>query len=810
MVFNKIKPFQHDLDNDKVLLNKQQSIDKIIKRHFLYSILPKSGYICIAELTTAKSAKEKPKMYYKWFSKRKDAIKYIRSFEDKTRQIFVAQASFRERGTAHSGRSQIDAKFLRNFFMDIDNGKNKPYTTQAESKKKLLSFCTKTGLPIPAIVISGNGLYAHWPLTSDVKVAEWKTVAQKLKKLVNAIEPGLDHDGLITDTARILRPVGSTHRKDPNTPKKVKILQDCEPNEFNKFEMLLDNAIAALPTEPEISNIISCLTTKDVVDNHSSAIKIAQNCSVIAEIQKTKGNVSEPLWYASIGLLRHCDDATNIIHEWSMGHPDYSIEETNFKILQHKMPPTTCKFFAELCPQHCNECKYNGKINSPISLGITKPSFKDIPDYIEELNKIHFVSRYGGKTVVFREAHDGQLNRNFIEKSSFSDFKNFFNNQKVIVGANKDGAPISIPLGNAWLEHEGRRQFEGIIMSPEGEVENYFNLWRGFSVEPIKGSWELMRKHIRNVICNRDRMLFRYVKNWLARLIQQPWTPGEVALVLKGGKGIGKGMLANNLCRIVGQHSCSVRNSKHVTGNFNAHMDDCILLYVDEAFWAGSKEAESVLKGIITEPTLFIEPKFVDPKEKRNMLHIIMTSNNDWVVPASYDERRFCVLEVSEHRKNDRKYFNALANEINNGGLEAMLHDLLNLDISDFEVRNIPQTDALTKQKILSLEPVHAWWHQKLKDGELLPGIGWNTVPSQELYDNYVISTKKQGIKWPGTHTSFGIELHKVLSKKWPNKFRMSSIDESGKRPNYYEFPSLKDCRKYFEKFLGDGLLDWD
>ncbi len=350
-------------------------------------------------------------------------------------------------------------------------------------------------------------------------------------------------------------------------------------------------------------------------------------------------------------------------------------------------------------------------------------------------------------------------------------------------------------------------------MAPEGDDEGYYNLWQGFQVASVEGSWKLMKKHILHVICSGDKAIYRYVINWLARMIQEPWTPGEVAIVLRGGEGIGKGALVNNLCRIFGQHSCSLRNINHITGNFNAHMSDCILMYVDEAFWAGSKGAEGVLRGIITEPTLFIVPKFVDGKERRNMLHIIMSSNNDWVVPASFDARRYCVLDVSDHRKGDREYFNALFTEINNGGLEAMLYDLEHTDISCFEVRDFPITNALIKQKILSLEPVKTWWYQKLNDGELIQGFGWKQVSSQDLYDDYVVSAKKQGISWPGSQTIFGIELRKVLPKDWILKGRQASKDSFGKRPNLYKFPSLKVCRRSFEMYLGvvgvNNVFDW-
>lgn len=773
---------------------------------FIAKILPKSGKFCVAVMNMSNG---KRVMTHHWFVLKIDAVRFLRGIEAEGAQAFMAQASFKKEGTESSGRKQENAASLRNFFLDIDCGPGKPYASQADGRKALLSFCEKTGLPIPAVVSSGNGLYAHWPLVSQVEASRWMAEAQKLKRIVAAVEPGLDNDGIAADSARVLRLIGTTNRKDPANSKKVKLLSDCEPSKFGAFARILDKAILSLP--PTLPTSVPSASVDSPVKHSveggvkiAKAIKIAKECRAIGKIKDSKGDVSEPMWYAGIGVLRYCEDHKTIIHKWSKGHPSYSRRETDDKIAQHKMPPTTCKHFSEVYPNICKKCKHNGKIKSPIVLGIPT-----IPDYIIELNENHFVSRSGGKTVVCREAYDYELKRFKLEMSSFADFKNFYCNRKVKIGRGKNAPAVKMPLGKAWLENTYHRQYEDIRLTPEGDVEGVYNLWRGFAVTPAKGGWVLMKEHIFSVICNSDKVVFRYVLRWLARMIQQPWSRGEVALVLQGKKGLGKGMLVNTLCDIMGQHSMSIYNGKHLTGNFNAHLEDCILLYVDEAFWAGDKGGESVLKGLITEPTIPIERKGYDLKPVRNLLHIIMASNNDWVVPASMDERRYCVLSVSEIHYEDFEYFTALKHEIDNGGREAMLHYLQRMDISDFNVRIMPKTEALVDQKLQSLDTVMAWWYQKLQGGELLEGEGWSIVPVQALYDDYVHWVQKQGGNIRRvTDTKFGMDLRKVLPESWPKTSRQKSKHFSA-RGKHYEFPNLKLCRKQFEKVMGTDGLKW-
>ncbi len=56
---------------------------------------------------------------------------------------------------------------------------------------------------------------------------------------------------------------------------------------------------------------------------------------------------------------------------------------------------------------------------------------------------------------------------------------------------------------------------------------------------------------------------------------------------------------------------------------------------------------------LITEPVLPIEGKGRNVRFARNVVHLIVASNSNWVVPAGLDERRFCVIDVSDVRAQD-------------------------------------------------------------------------------------------------------------------------------------------------------------
>ena len=316
-----------------------------------------------------------------------------------------------------------------------------------------------------------------------------------------------------------------------------------------------------------------------------------------------------------------------------------------------------------------------------------------------------------------------------IKVPSFQSFKSFserYGSQYVTSRrTGKDGDIIEEPkqLGSYWLKWPGRKSYEGIDLVPNGASPlpgQVLNLWSGFAVEPKPGDWPLMRRHIGEVLADGDPASAAYIAKFAAWAVQHPGERAEVALVFRGGKGSGKGTFANALKQLFGQHGLQIFNSKHLTGAFNGHLRNCLLLFADEAFWAGDKQGESVLKGLITEPALMIEQKGVDAAPWRNRLHVIMAANAEWVVPASHDERRYAMFDVSDKRAGDRAYFDALHREIAGEGLAAMLHDLMRVELGAWHPRDIVRTEALRQQKERSMDPRWEWWEGLLQDG-LLP-----------------------------------------------------------------------------------------
>ena len=414
--------------------------------------------------------------------------------------------------------------------------------------------------------------------------------------------------------------------------------------------------------------------------------------------------------------------------------------------------------------------------------------------FIEDINNRHAVVMLGGKCVILNEGLDPVFDRPDVTFSSVADFKNRYANKMVSFRRKR------VSIAKAWLESPDRREFEGIIFEPGRNIDNYYNLWRGLNVKPKRGDWSLFRDHIRDVVTNGNRDYFRYLIGWMARLVKDPGgiKPGT-SIVLRGRQGTGKGIYVNYFGQIFGPHFLHITNQYQVTGRFNAHLKDAVLVYIDEGFWAGDKSAEGVLKGMVTERTHMIEPKGKDAFTVRNHVNLIIASNNSWVVPAGLEERRFFVLDIPDSQMRNYGYFQAIADQMDNGGCEALLYDLLRLNISEINLREIPRTDALLDQIIMSMNSVEKFWFNLLVEGDI-----YVERSSAGFFDSYKRFCTEQKIKYPMINRQFGKEIRRLCPG-----LRKVRTGSSHSRTYFYEFPDLETCREQFETSL-NMRIDWD
>lgn len=374
-----------------------------------------------------------------------------------------------------------------------------------------------------------------------------------------------------------------------------------------------------------------------------------------------------------------------------------------------------------------------------------------------------------------------------------------------------------VTYADRWLADPDRRIYAGIEFVPSADGAagrpGYYNLWQGFSVAAYTGgSCEIFKDHLLTNVCNGDRSAFEWLFAWFAQILQEPRRKPGTAVVLRGGMGVGKTLVGQVFGSLIKRHYVLADDPRYLIGNFNMHMATCLFLQADEAVWAGDKHAEGRLKGLVTSTQQMIESKGVDPVKLDNHLRLMMTSNSDWVIPAGKDERRFAIFDVAAHCAQNHGYFAEMLAELDNGGRERLLYELLNFDLSKVNLRDIPKTDALLEQKVHSFDPFESWLYERLQTGEPTRSHGlWPSfVASRALLDDYIATADRTGVHRKATETQFGIKLAKLMpGVRKARRMVASDAGLSATRVWGYELPPLEDARVAFEEAMKQPIR-WD
>jgi hypothetical protein len=285
-----------------------------------------------------------------------------------------------------------------------------------------------------------------------------------------------------------------------------------------------------------------------------------------------------------------------------------------------------------------------------------------------------------------------------------------------------------------YLAWPGKTTYREVgVWAPGAEPKGALNLWQGFAVEPqtVDGREEvaaraaLMLKHLRDVICDGDDALYEWLLDWMADGVQRVGHKVRIAVVLMGEEGVGKGTFVDMLAAMYGRaFTVRATNPKHIVGAFNSILQDKVLLFGDEALFAGDRKIEGVLKGLVTEEEGIAERKGVDAVSARNVLRIVMATNNRHAIPVGPGARRYAVLTVSERyaamKEGHHAYFAALREAIEDReAVGVLLAELLGRAVVRTRVDRAPQTQALVEQKELTLRGPHRWWEGVLQEGVL-------------------------------------------------------------------------------------------
>lgn len=215
----------------------------------------------------------------------------------------------------------------------------------------------------------------------------------------------------------------------------------------------------------------------------------------------------------------------------------------------------------------------------------------------------------------------------------------------------------------------------------------------------------------------------------------------------------------------------------------------------------GDKDAEGILKAAITDTATMWEEKGVTAKEGHNFWNVIVTSNQEFCVPATIDSRRFFVLEMD--KKAPKEFFAALHNDIDNGTeVQEFLHYLLHrkLPTNWRAAENIPRSMALANMMLRSRQGI-------------APFVKWMV---DKCFERQWVYKYNQPDQWkPGCFVTREevIIYQDGENKNVPKNLVVAALraeirtNEALKKKLEKEYTSASEVTKMFNELLGPDLF---
>jgi hypothetical protein len=427
------------------------------------------------------------------------------------------------------------------------------------------------------------------------------------------------------------------------------------------------------------------------------------------------------------------------------------------------------------------------------------------------LQSTYALFRSGGEFYVFELK---QLSEVMAGRSSDVEFfkkqnadlllKRFLENQSIV-------CDLKITILQFWT-NPSTTVFDSVAFSPLPQPSTTINYWIEPTAKPRAGNCEILKAFLLNIICDGSQETYSYLIRYLAHMLQRPAEKPGVMIVLLGGQGTGKGTFFRLLNAVWGRTTIQVSDVQDVIGHFNAVLERHYVICMDEALFSGDKKALDRLKSLITEPTCRVEQKYQPSRNIDSYHRLFAASNHLHFAHVEQDDRRFVFLRVSDDAKGNHQFFNHLAKAINDSSVvDALVHELMMLDISQFNVRLKPQTTEQVMQKIRSLKGFSRFWFEVLTSGNLTgrhelisDWVQANFISTQALFNNYTSFDKKA--EWYQTvqQSELTSDLQRLCSSVRYDRQK----DQHNRQRRGWWIPDLVSARREFEVYIG-GPVQW-
>ena len=326
------------------------------------------------------------------------------------------------------------------------------------------------------------------------------------------------------------------------------------------------------------------------------------------------------------------------------------------------------------------------------------------------------------------------------------------------------------------------------------------NLWGGWPTRPKYGSCDNLLALLEHICSGESssEQLYMWVLQWLAYPIQHPGAKMASAIVVHGPQGTGKSRFFEAVAKIYGEYGI-VLNQGAIEDKFNADWVSRKLFVLADEIVANTEKyhLKNLLKTFITGETIRVNPKFMAAHTERNHMNLVFLSNEKQPVVLEGDDRRHCVIWTPP--KLDPRFYAAIDEEIESGGIAALHHFLLHVDLTDFKPWTWPPMTVAKRELI----DVSANSEERFAAEWMLGNICFDDeagplpicpAGTQQVYDAYLRWCKLQGEPRPRPQNQFIGHLTKRQGWTAEHRDRFENLHFMGDRKRQrMVLPSARD-----------------
>jgi len=331
---------------------------------------------------------------------------------------------------------------------------------------------------------------------------------------------------------------------------------------------------------------------------------------------------------------------------------------------------------------------------------------------------------------------------------------------------------------NDWTYNNQKQKcYEDIGVYPPGLdcPPNMFNVWRPFAMELIIDYVEMEKErdeilnHIK-ILCNHDIEVYNYFIAWIAQMIQYP-SVKSVCPILISKEGAGKGALIKLLIKLLGKSKVfeTTSPSRDVWGDFNGLMSDAFLVNLNELSKKETLESEGRIKGLITEPTITINNKNVNPYEIKSYHRFIITTNKEEPMNTAKDDRRKLFIRSSDEKIGDKEYFKKIYDYLEDVNIVKTCYEYFKgiLHMDKFMTIPLPKTEYHKQLCELSINPIEGWLLHYVSQNQNVPTT---ELTGGQIYEKFMDWIDESGFEYKCNSTQLAVRLDRLkingISKK--------------------------------------------